>query len=226
MGKTWVNVGYTKLSTKLPRLITKRNDYTSLLGVDWLKHLPITINKISLANETNQSVVMYKKYHNLFTTNHTKKNAEVKIPIKPGCYPIQQKVELIPYHLQEDLKNELNRLRKSGHLERLETIEEDCFVSPVVITVKIDKPVKITLDAQKLNERCSKKRTRMLNMDELINQISEELSENDTDPIWISVIDLEYAYGQMKLAPKTSKYCQFAISGEKINGYYRFQKGF
>ena len=39
-------------------------------------------------------------------------------------------------------KNELNRLIESGHLERLETIEEDCFVSPVVITVKKDKPVK------------------------------------------------------------------------------------
>ena len=28
-------------------------------------------------------------------------------------------------------------------------------------------------------------------------------------------------YGQMKLVPKTSKHCKLAISGEKINGYYR-----
>ena len=41
----------------------------------------------------------------------------------------------------------------------------------------------------------------MPNMDELLNQISVELSTNDLDPIWISVIDLDYAYGQMKLAP-------------------------
>ena len=56
--------------------------------------------------------------------------------IKPSCYPIQQKTRRIPYHLQDDVKNKLDRLIKSGHLERLETIEEDCFVSPVVITVK------------------------------------------------------------------------------------------
>ena len=128
--------------------------------------------------------------------------------------------------MQEDVKNELNRLIESGHLERLETIEEDCFVSPVVITVKKDKSVKIALDARKLNDSCIKKRPHMPNMDELLNQISAELSKNDTDPIWISVIDLDYAYGQMKLAPDTSKHCNFAITGEKINGYYRFRKGF
>ena len=226
MGKTWVTAEYNGVSTKLPMLITKRNDITPLLGVNWLKQLPITINKISLNNETNQSESIYKKYHKLFNTNHTIKDAEVKIQTKPGCYPIQQKARLIPYHLQEDVKNELNRLIESGHLERLETIEEDCFVSPVVITVKKDKSVKTALDARKLNDSCIKKRPHMPNMDELLNQISAQLSKNDTDPTWISVIDLDYAYGKMKLAPDTSKHCNFAITGEKINGYYRFRKGF
>ena len=46
--------------------------------------------------------------------------------------------------------------------------------------------------------------------------------------IWISVIDLGYAYGQINLAPETSKHCNFAINqfGRTINGYYRFLKGF
>ena len=146
-------------------------------------------------NETNQSESVYKKYHKLFNTNHTIKDAEVKIQIKPRCYPIQQKARPIPYHLQEDVKNELIRIIESGHLERLETIEEDCFVSPVAFTVKKDKSVKIALDARKLNDSCIKKRPHMPNMDELLNQISAELSKNDTDPIWISVTDLDYAYG-------------------------------
>ena len=151
---------------------------------------------------------------------------EVKIQIKSGCYPIQQKARPIPYHLQEDVKNKLDRLIKSGHLEPLETVEEDCFVSPVIITVKKDKTVKIALDARKLNDSCVRKRPNMPNMEELLNQISAELSKNDYDPIWISVIDLDYAYGQMKLAPETSRHCNFAITGEKINGYYQFLKGF
>ena len=86
--------------------------------------------------------------------------------------------------------------------------------------------MKIALDARKLNGSCVKKRPHMPNMEELLNQISAELSKNDHDPIWISVIDLDYAYGQMKLAPETSEHCNFAMTGEIINGYYRFLKGF
>ena len=63
-------------------------------------------------------------------------------------------------------------------------------------------------------------------MDELLNQISSKLSKNELDPIWISVTDLNYAYGQMILSPETSKHRNFAITGEKTNGYYRFLKGF
>ena len=51
----------------------------------------------------------------------------------------------------------LDRLIISGHLERLETIEEDCFVSPTVITVKKDKTVKIALYVRKQNDSCVKK---------------------------------------------------------------------
>ena len=96
--------------------------------------------------------------------------------------PIQQKARPIPYHLQKDVKNELDRIIKSGHLERLETIEEYCFVSPVLITVKKDKTVKITLDARKLNKSFVKKRPHMPNMEEILNPISAELSRDDHDP--------------------------------------------
>ena len=187
-----------------------------------MKQQTITINKILLDEPSNQPENIYAKFRKVFEKNHTINNIGVKIQIKPGCYPIQQKARPIPYHLQKDVKNELDRLIKSGHLERLETIEEDCFVSPVVITVKKDKTVNIALDARKLNESCVKKRPHMPNMEELLNQISAELSKNNHDPIWIAVIDLDYAYGQMKLAPEASKHCNFAMTGKKMNGYYRF----
>ena len=57
-------------------------------------------------------------------------------------------------------KKERDRIIKSGHLERLETIEEDCFVSPVVNKVKKDKTVKIALDTRKLNDSCVMKDSR------------------------------------------------------------------
>ena len=223
IGKTWVTAEYNGISTKLPMLITKRNDITPLLGVNWLKQLPIT-KKQNLIEQRNQPIRKCIQKIPQTLQHQPHKDAEVKIQIKPGCYPIQQKARPIPYHLQEDVKNELNQLIEFGHSERLETIEEDCFVSPVVTTVKKDKSAKIALDARKLNDSCIKKKPHMPNMDELLNQISAELSKNDTDPIWISVIDLDYAYGQMELAPDTSKHCNFAITGEKNQWILPFPK--
>ena len=120
LGRVWTNIENNGETKKL--LITQRDDITPLLGVNWLKQLPITINKILLDEHNSQSNEIHTKFHKLFETNHTIKNAEVKIQIKPGCYPIQQNVRPIPYHLQKDVKKEPDRLIKSGHLERLETI--------------------------------------------------------------------------------------------------------
>ena len=57
----------------------------------------------------------------------------------------------------------------------------------------------------------------MPNMEEVLNEIYAELSRNDHDAIWISVIALDYAYGQMKIAPETSKQCKFAVTSENMN---------
>ena len=130
LGRFWESIEYNGETTKLPILITQRNDITPILGVNWFKQLPIIINKLLLDEKTSQSEDIHTKFNKLFETNHTIKNTEVKTEINPKCYPIQQKARPIPSHLQQDVKNELDRLIKSGHLEKLETIEEDCFVSP------------------------------------------------------------------------------------------------
>ena len=96
MGKIRIIVEYNKTSTKLSMLITKRDDITPLMGVNWVKQLSITINKVSLDCSSDQSENIYKKYHKLFTTNDIIKNAEVKLQIKPGYYPKQQKARQIP----------------------------------------------------------------------------------------------------------------------------------
>ena len=84
-------------------------------------------------------------------------------------------------------------------------MNEDCFVSPVVITVKNDKSVKIALDSRNLNDSCIKIRPHMPNMEELLNQLSVEITRDRTKELMISKIDLDYAYSQMKLTKETSR---------------------
>ena len=93
-------------------------------------------------------------------------------------------------------------------------------------TVKSDKSVKITLDSRKLNESCIEMRPHMPNMEELLNQISVEITRDQTSQLFMSKIDLDYAYGQMKLSEETSRQCVFALTGGNFSGYYRFKKGF
>ena len=66
----------------------------------------------------------------------------------------------------------------------------------------------------------------MPNMEELLNQISVEITSDRTKELMMSKIDLDYAYGQMKLSKETSRQGVFAITGGKFSGFYRFKKGF
>ena len=100
----WGKYEQTK-TTKLPIRITQRNDITKIIGVNWLEQLPTSINKIRLDEFTCQSKAIHTKFNKLFQSNHTIKNTEVKIHIKPGCYPIHQKARPILCHLQQDVKN-------------------------------------------------------------------------------------------------------------------------
>ena len=60
-------------------------------------------------------------------------------------------------------------------------------------------------------------------MEELLYHISVEKTRDCTVQQFISKIDLDYSYGQMKISEETSRQC---VTGGKFSGYYRFNKGF
>ena len=193
--------------------------------MDWMKKFKLTIGNVRTEeNSQSEKKRVIEKFPDLFKNNTTIKDTEINIQLKPGPYPVKQKARPIPLHLQEDVGKELERLIKTGHLEKVKHVDENCFVSPIVITVKNDKSVKIALDSRKLNDSCIKIRPHMPNMEELLNQISVEITKDRTKELMMSKIDLDYAYGQMKLSKKTSRQCVFALTGGKFSGYYRFKK--
>ena len=51
---------------------------------------------------------------------------------------IQTKGRRVPLHLLESVKSELNKMEKEGHIVKLNKCDEDCFISPIVITRKKD----------------------------------------------------------------------------------------
>ena len=104
------------------------------------------------------------------------------------------------FFIKEEVGKELEKLIKTRHLEKVKHVDKDCFVSPLVITVKIDKSDKIALDSRNVNDCCVNIRPHMPNMEKLMNLISVEITSDRTKELMISKIDLDYVYGQLKLS--------------------------
>ena len=132
-------------------LIPERTDMTPLLGMDRMKKFRITIGRIQLA-ENNQSE-REKVINNLPDLLESRETIRYRDqhPTETGTLSIKQKTRPVPLHLQEDVGRELEKLIKSGNLEKINDVDEDCFLTPMVITVTSDKSLKIALDARKLN---------------------------------------------------------------------------
>ena len=222
MAKVEIN-GETK---NLELLITTKRT-NPLLGLDWMNQLGIKLDteksnlKIQNIQEIPDVTELKRKVTKLFHENKTVKGVEVDIQLKPDAKLIQQKGRPIPIHLQPAVGKEIEKLKENGHIERATNIDENCFVSPAVITVKKDKTVKIALDSRKLNEKTVKRNAQMPNAEEVISRISRKIADGETDLIWISKLDLDYAYGQMQLSKHAMDLCIFAITGANFTGYYR-----
>ena len=59
-----------------------------------------------------------------------------------------------------------------------------------------------------------------------VNEMAKIESAQNVSEFKEALIDLDYAYGQMKLSEETSRQCVFALTGGNFSGYYKFKKGF
>ena len=66
----------------------------------------------------------------------------------------------------------------------------------------------------------------MPNVDELNDRVSQIVTENKENILYFTVLDLKYAYSQLKLAADTAEQCDFNTVGGKATGTYRFLTGF
>ena len=170
-GEAMVEVRTEKGKEVLPIPITENKNTQPLLGLDWLDKLEIGLqgnrkmNVIRHVEEDERRKKIIDEHEDLFKNNHTIKDLTIDIQLKKDAKPIQQKRRPVLIHFQKSVREELEKLIKSGHLEKADKTTEKCFISPAVITIKKDKSVKIALDSRKLNEACIKRKAAMPNME-------------------------------------------------------------
>ena len=85
---------------------------------------------------------------------------------------------------------------------------------------------KLAMDAKPINRQLFKNKYQMPNVDELIDEVSQIVTEKKKTTLYFLVLDSKYAYSQLKLAADTARQCNFNIVGWKATGTYRFLTGF
>ena len=165
----------------------------------------------------------YKPFPSLFDRKGESINHVVNTKFKYPLCPIQEKGRRIPIHMQDKVQAELSKLLSKGHITKLDKCTSDCFIAPIVITVKKDDSIKLALDAKPINRQLFKNKYQMPNVDEILDGVSQIVT---VGRLYFTVLDLKYAYSQIKLNAETAKQCNFNIVGGQATGTYRFLTGF
>ena len=139
--------------------------------------------EIKLSPDAKQLV---EEFTNLFKRRGRVNNYKFKIDMKYGTRATQQKGRRIPLPLQDQVDKEFETLLEQGHIEKVDTIKDDVFTQPVVITVKKDRSVKIASDSRALNNSIAKDRYQMPNLENLMDMIAEKLTEKKKSMVLLS----------------------------------------
>ena len=108
-----------------------------------MKTFKWTMGKIPLCqNHQSEREKVFNRFLDLFEINETIKDTDINIQLKPGHYSIKQKARPVPQHVQEDVEHDVEKPIRTGHLEKRNDVYEDCFVSPVMITLRSNKSLK------------------------------------------------------------------------------------
>ena len=117
---------------------------------------------------------------------------------------------------------DLDKLLSEGHITKLDKCTSDCFIAPIVITVKKGDSIKLALDAKPINRQLYRSKYQMPNVDEIIDGVSQIVTAKTQGMLYFTVLDLKYTYSQLRLTAETAKQCNFNIVGVQATGTYRF----
>ena len=202
-----------------------------LLGRDLFPALGLSIQQSYIQKTVNQVDQEYCPIKKLIATDFPdlisrigrSKVHTVRSKFHRNYTPSHQKGRRVPINLLDKVSDELKKLSEQGLIEKLRECSDNNFISPIVITVKKDKSVKLALDSKAIH----KNKYQMPNIDSLIDSISQHINDsNHGDIVYFSTIDLKYAYSQLNLHPDTARHCNFNIICGDATGTYRFKTGF
>ena len=224
------------------------NNHRALIGQDLFQGLGIQVDQQPSPTSEGKNVAMIENQNNKSLKQEIAKqfpgpikrigrsvNHTVKSKFKTNFTQVHQRGRRVPIHLQKQVEEELKKLQDNGNIIKLDKCSDKNFISPIVITVKRDKTIKLAIDSKIINKANHKNKYQMQNIDRLMDNIAQSISESSNKGekkvekgekkrklIVFSTIDLRYTYSQLPLVEATEKQCNFNIAGGQATGTYRF----
>ena len=240
MGTLILDVSSLGWHVKSAKFLISENRTRCLLGLDLQPQLGVRttqvrperslVGEVSLSNlnETSQSWKshFHQKFHRVFSRERRAKNHQVFSTFKSPLVPIQEKGRRVPVHIQDEVGLENQKLIQEGHLVKHNKCTSDYFISPIVITAKKDGSVKLAMNAKPMNDQIHKNQYQMPNLLELLDSAAQIITSDKIGDVWLTSLDLKYAFSQIPLSDEVSRHCNFNIVCGEQTGTYRFETGF
>ena len=165
LGYMFVSLQVKRTRVSKARVLVAEKGTKAIVRRDWLTALrskivhsteegesSVTCDSAEKANPEEELSAEVKQiaeeFPNLFERRGCNNNYSIKIKMKENAHVTQQKGRRIPIQLQKQVDQEISKLLEQDDIEKIDSIKDDVFIQPVVITVKKDGSVKIALDAR------------------------------------------------------------------------------
>ena len=195
-----------------------KDGHRPIIGRDLFQKLGFSLTQLKQVANIDQNQCPIKRqisfdFPDLITRVDKSLKHTVKSTFHKEFTPTHQKGRRVPINLQPLVNIELKKLLDEKHIIKLNSCSDKNFISPIVITVKRDKTVKLALDSKILNKSIHKNNYQMPNIDNLIETIQQNLNTSASqETAYFTTLDLKYAYSQLKLDPETAQHGATLIS--------------
>ena len=152
-----------------------------IIGRDLFPKLGLSLTQLKQVANNDQNQCLIKKqiafdFPDLVTPIDNSLKHSVKSTIHKQFTTTHQKGRRFPINLQPLANIELKKLLDEKHIIKLNSCSDKNFISPIVITVKRDKTVKLALESKILNKSIHKNKYQMPNINNLFDTIQQNLN--------------------------------------------------
>ena len=139
--------------------------------------------------ETNKVETLIQRYSDVFHGLGKLKGFQVHLHVDKDVQPIAQSPRRVPFHVRQDLEEQLRRDEELGVIEKTEGPTP--WISPVDVVSKKEGKVRVCIDMRQVNKAIKRERHVTPTISEIVNDLNGAKI--------FSKLDLNQGYNQLEL---------------------------